>query len=166
MSEKKEKFATFGQRLDTRFWCPPAGFCVSAFVLVKKDDKILLGRIAKPELWKKRWNLPLRPIPWSEKWVIPARHLKYGEHPDEAAKRIIEEILALSSYDLNFLEYQSHLAETGHWDLCFIYQAHTKQEIKTPEWYIELAFKDPKELNRNDFTRSHDDILNELHHRN
>jgi ADP-ribose pyrophosphatase YjhB (NUDIX family) len=159
----KEKFALFGQR-GPRFWCPPAGFCLSAFVLIKENGRVLLGKIAHPEIWKKRWNLPLRPIPWSEKWVIPARHLKYGEHPDEAAERIVEEILELSSYNLNFLQFQSHLTESGHWDICFIYQAYTKQMIKKPKWFEELAFKDPTELNRNDFARSHDDILNELHH--
>jgi len=164
MSEYKDKFASFGVRPDARFWCPPAGVCLSAFVLVTKNGTVLLGRIAKSELWREKWNLPPTPTPWSEKWLIPACHLKYGEHPDEAARRIAKEMLELSSYDLKFLECQSHLGTLGHWDIIFIYQVQTKQEIKTPEWYTELTFKDPKEMDQEDFARHHGDVLGEIRH--
>lgn len=162
MSEKTERLAAFGQGLDARFWCPSSGTCLSAFVLVKKEDKVLLGKIAQPQLWIERWAFPPNIVkrPDVFRWLIPACHLRYGEHPDGAAKRIMEEMLQLSSYSLRFVECQSHLSESGHWDICFIYEAHTDQEIETPAWYSDLTFKSPKEMKAEDFGRHHDDILN------
>jgi ADP-ribose pyrophosphatase YjhB (NUDIX family) len=168
MSKKKEKFASFGTcqtEVDKRFWCPSAGVCISVFVLIKEGDKVLLGKIAQPDVWIERWNLTpnikigIRLDVF--KWTMPACHLKYGEYPDEAARRVLEEMLELSSYEIRFLECQSHLSEHGHWDICFVYEALVNQEIKTPAWFLQLAFKDPKELKPGDYGRGHGDVLSD-----
>lgn len=159
MDENENRFASFGSRPDPRFWSPPSGVCLSSFVIIRKGKGFLMGRIAKPELWRKKWNLPQTSIPWDSKWLIPASHLKYGEHPKDGAKRILKEMLGVSSYGLKFMECQSHLSEDGHWDLCFLYEAQLKEKIETEPWFLELRYRDPVKMSPKDFGRGHEDAL-------
>jgi ADP-ribose pyrophosphatase YjhB (NUDIX family) len=94
--------------------------------------------------------------------------LKYGERPEDAATRILTEMVGAKKAKLKLLQVQSHLAqdpndpESAHWDICFVYGGTLKGKIQAPEWFSELRFAKPKELKSEDFTRGHGDVLKEL----
>ena len=73
------RFARFGAEKIV-YPTPEAGLCVGSFLVIEKKGRILFGKAVKPEFAK-------------GKWLLPASHLKYGEHPDDAAKRILKEQL-------------------------------------------------------------------------
>ena len=79
------------------FWnVPPGGMCVCAFLFVKKDGKILLGKYADDPKWGEFTGLdPTRREVHGKGLTIPASHLKHGEDPRGAAKRVGEEVLQI-----------------------------------------------------------------------
>jgi ADP-ribose pyrophosphatase YjhB (NUDIX family) len=150
---------------------PKGGTCVSVFLVLKGKEGILVGKMAKPEIWIDKFLVGEAFAPKyaaSGKWLIPASHLKYGEKPEDAATRVLVEQVGASKSKLSFLEVQSHLSqdpndpEAAHWDLCLVYGGTVKGKIKRPEWFSELNFVKPKELKSDDFTRGHGDVLKEL----
>jgi len=109
---------------------PRGGTCLSAFLVLKWKAGILVGKMAKPEMWVGRFLVGEAFAPRyvsSNKWVLPASHLKYGEKPEDAAKRVLHEQLGAGSVKLRLLQVQSHLSqdpsdpEAAHWDVCFVY---------------------------------------------
>jgi ADP-ribose pyrophosphatase YjhB (NUDIX family) len=150
---------------------PKGGACISAFLVLKGKDGILVGKMTKPEVWVERFFVGENFAPQyasSGKWLLPASHLKYGEKPDVAAKRILNEQVGLGNVKLAFGQVQSHLPqdpndpESAHWDICFIYQGNVNGEVKRPDWFSELRFVKAKEMTPDDFTRGHGDVLKEL----
>lgn len=150
---------------------PKGGTCISAFLVLTGKGGVLAGKMAKPNIWVEKFLVGENFAPKyasSGKWVLPASHLKYGEKPDDAAKRILTEQLDLGDVKLIFSQVQSHLSEdpndpdSAHWDICFIYEGRVKGEVPKPEWFSELAFLKPKDMSVNDFTRGHGDVLKEL----
>jgi ADP-ribose pyrophosphatase YjhB (NUDIX family) len=149
---------------------PKGGTCLSSFLILKGKGGILVGKMAKPEVWVEKFFVGEKFAPTyaaSNKWLLPASHLKYGEKPDEAAKRILNEQAGLKNVKLTLREVQSHLAEdpndpeAAHWDICFIYEGTVKGKVERPEWFSELKFVLPKELSSDHFTRGHGDVLKE-----
>jgi len=149
---------------------PKGGTCLSSFLILKKKDGILVGKMAKPEIWVERFFVGEQFAPAyaaSNKWLLPASHLKYGEKPSDAAKRILNEQAGLKNVKLTLREVQSHLAEdpadpeSAHWDICFVYEGNMKGKVRQPEWFSELKFVKPKGLKSDDFTRGHGDVLKE-----
>ncbi|MBI2183616.1 MAG: NUDIX hydrolase [Thaumarchaeota archaeon] len=130
---------------------------------MKKSDSILLGKALLPDMAKDRW-------------VIPASQLKYGEHPDDAAKRILREQLKAESEKISYLGIWSFTA--SHWDICFIYDVSLKTEPKPseegeakrfPEDYFkssqllsEFHYFKPEEIRREQMGRGHDYVLEAL----
>ena len=104
----------------------------------------------------------------SNKWLIPASHLKYGEKPEDAAKRVLVEQVGVPKSKLSLVQIQSHLSqdpndpEAAHWDICFVYGGKLRGKPQTPEWFSELRFVKARELASEDFTRGHGDVLREL----
>ena len=149
---------------------PKGGTCLSSFLVLKGKTGVLVGKMTKPEVWVERFMMGEKFAPTyaaSNKWLLPASHLKYGEKPEDAAKRILNEQVQLKNVKLKLREVQSHLAvdpndpEAAHWDICFIYEGTVKGKVKQPEWFSELKFVKPKELSSDDFTRGHGDVLKE-----
>jgi len=150
---------------------PTGGTCISSFLVLKGKNGVLVGKMTKPEVWVERFFVGEAFAPKyasSGKWLLPASHLKYGEKPEDAAKRILSEQLGLKGVKLSLAEVQSHLTgdpkdpEAAHWDICFVYEGTVKGKVPKPEWFSELEFLKPKTLAAEDFTRGHGDVLKEL----
>jgi ADP-ribose pyrophosphatase YjhB (NUDIX family) len=150
---------------------PKGGTCLSAFLVLKGKNGILAGKMTKPEVWVEKFFVGESFAPKytsSAKWTLPASYLKYGEKPEDAARRILTEQLGLSKVKLTLSEVQSHLSgdpndsDAAHWDICFVYEGTVKGKVSKPEWFSELDFLKPKTLSADDFTRGHGDILKEL----
>jgi len=151
---------------------PKGGTCLSAFLVLKGKAGILVGKMAKPEIWVEKFLVGEAFAPRyvsSNKWILPASHLKYGEKPEDAAKRVLVEQVGVGNVKLSLLQVQSHLSqdpndpEAAHWDVCFVYGGQLRgKQLQRPEWFSELTFEKPKALKSQDFTRGHGDILTEL----
>ena len=73
---------------------PKGGTCISSFLVLKAKGGVLVGKMSRPEIWIERFFMGEKFAPQyaaSNKWLIPASHLKYGERPEDAAKRILIE---------------------------------------------------------------------------
>jgi ADP-ribose pyrophosphatase YjhB (NUDIX family) len=150
---------------------PKGGTCISVFLILKGKGGILVGKMAKPDIWIEKFFVGEMFAPQyvsSGKWVIPASHLKYGEKPDDAATRVLNEELGVGNGKPRFRQVQSHLAvdpndpEAAHWDICFVYEGTLKETVDPPEWFSELRFVKPQELLSGDFARGHGDVLKEF----
>jgi|TARA_B100001971_G_C18185386_1_gene535269 ADP-ribose pyrophosphatase YjhB (NUDIX family) len=154
------KFARFGTGPERT---PEEGMCLSSFLVVRKNDSVLVGKVGNPKYWEKKWFVPIAaPERWKNKWVLPAGHLLYGEHPDKTALRILREMLQQKSGKPKFLQTQSQSQPSGHWDICFIYATAVKTDIQKPAWFSEMKFQKISQLKRLDWGRGHGDILNDL----
>ena len=149
---------------------PKGGTCLSSFLVLKGSGGILLGKMAKPEIWVEKFFVGEQFAPKyaaSNKWLLPASHLMFGERPEDAAKRVLNEQLGLKPTKLKLREVQSHLAqdtndpEGAHWDICFVYEGTLKGKAHPQEWFSELKFVKPKGITSEDFTRGHGDVLKE-----
>ena len=154
---------------------PPGGTCLSSFVAVTSDSRLLTGRMAKPEIWVERFfvgeNYAHR-IAESGRKILPASHLKWYESPLEAAERVIREQLNMKAGGgrLKLIDVQSHLSgdpknqsEPAHWDICFVYQlavpGSVERNYSPPEWFAELEFTPLRKLSGESFARGHGDVL-------
>jgi len=149
---------------------PKGGACISVFLVLKRKGGILVGKMAKPEIWVEKFYVGEMFAPKyasSNKWILPASHLEYGEKPGAAAMRVLTQQVGVAQGKLTFREVQSHLSqdpndpEAAHWDLCFVYEGTLKNEVERPDWFSYLKFVNPKELSSEDFTRGHGDVLKE-----
>jgi ADP-ribose pyrophosphatase YjhB (NUDIX family) len=149
---------------------PKGGTCLSSFLILKGSGGILAGKMVRPEIWVERFFVGEQFAPKyaeSNKWLLPACHLKYGEKPEDAARRVLTEQAGLKNVKLALREVQSHLAEdpndseAAHWDICFVYEGNVKGKVERPEWFSELKFVKPKDVTSDDFTRGHGDVLRE-----
>ena len=150
---------------------PKGGTCLSSFLILKRKNEVLVGKMAKPEVWIERFFVGEMFAPKyvsSGKWVIPASHLKYGEKPEDAAMRVLVEQVGASKGKLKLLQVQSHLSqdptdpEAAHWDICFVYEGALKGKVRTPDWFSELKPAKVRTLKSDDFARGHGDVLKEL----
>lgn len=149
---------------------PKGGACISVFLVLKGKGGILVGKMAKPEVWVERFYVGEMFAPKyasSNRWMLPASHLEFGEKPDDAAMRVLTQQVGVGHGKLTFREIQSHLSqdpndpEAAHWDLCFVYEGTLKDKVERPDWFSDLKFVNPKELGSEDFTRGHGDVLKE-----
>jgi hypothetical protein len=156
---------------------PPGGLCLSSFVLVRSGGKVLIGKMAKPQVWIDRFFVGEKFAPdyvASGRYLLPARHLAWYESPLEAAESVIRDQMKLriAKKDIRLVEVQSHIRgdvnsseQPPHWDICFVYEARvpaeTARRLKTPPWFMDLHFVPLSSLSTGDFTRGHGDILQE-----
>ena len=150
---------------------PKGGACLSSFLVMRRKGGILVGKMAKPELWVEKFLVGESYAPKyvsSDKWVLPASHLQFGESPQDAATRILTEEVQAKKTKLRLLQVQSHLSqdpndpEAAHWDICFVHGGTLKRHLERPEWFSELKFINTRSLTTDDFTRGHGDVLKEL----
>lgn len=153
------------------FWkLPPNGMCISAFVLVVQDGKLLLGKYAEDPRWADLVGLdPERVRVHGRGWTVPASQLKFGEEPRAAGRRIAREVLGLpDSVRLGEPRVESdhyvpaRFPELGmHYDLWLLFTAELPAgaRVEKPGWYRELAFHDPRALPASEYGRGHEDVV-------
>jgi len=146
---------------------PPGGMCLSAFLFVERDDKILLGKYADDPRWEtltgldeNRWRTHGQGL------TIPATHMKFGEDPREAAKRVGEEVLLLERITYGEPRVEVDLYEPKrfpgrlHYDVWFLIDVVGEGiEIEVPPWYAELGWHDPRTVPSGAYARSHEDVV-------
>lgn len=149
---------------------PSGGLCLSAFLFLRRGDRILLGRYADDPRWEALAGLDAtRRKAHGRGWTIPASHLKFGEDPREAARRIAEEILGLPpGLDLGEPRVETEFAvparfpELGnHYDVWFFFDAELPagMTVEKPAWYAALEWVDPRATPPEAYGRSHHDIV-------
>jgi 8-oxo-dGTP pyrophosphatase MutT (NUDIX family) len=165
------RFATGGSRARGTWDLPPDGLCLSSFVLLsprEHPERVLVGRLNSGAPWGQIGALDERRIHLNANgWMLPSSHLLYFESPRAAAERVVAEQLGIGPLKFGppeiFSEtYRSprHPEEAEHWDLEFLFRGQLDAETapKHPAW-TELAFVDPARTPRREFTRSHDEVL-------
>ncbi len=154
---------------------PPGAICLSSFVVVKNSSQILVGKMAKPEIWIDRFFVGEDRAPIyvsSGKYLVPASHLAWYESPLEAARRVMADQVLLPELkdQIRLLDVQSHVSgdptnesEPPHWDICFVYETNVPAKIAKnlarPEWFQDFGFISSAMLTREHFTRGHGDVL-------
>jgi len=154
---------------------PPGGTCLSSFVLVTNGRRVLVGKMASPEIWVERFLVGpsfVTKYVESGKYILPARHLHWYESPFDAARSIVRDQIGLDVPDSKIFlaDVQSFVSgdvsdekEPHHWDICFLYRVQVSKsmaaKLRRPEWFSELAFKPLVSLEQEDFTRGHGDVL-------
>ena len=154
---------------------PPGGLCLSSFVVLTTGRDVLIGKMARPEMWVEKFFVGEKFAPTyvqSNKYLLPASHLAWYESPLEAAGRVANEqaMMPIPKEKLKLLGIQSHVSgdptsttEPPHWDICFVYEGNISKsaakKLKAPEWFEDLAFVNRSKLKAEDFTRGHGDVL-------
>lgn len=147
---------------------PEGGMCLSAFLFVKRGNRILLGKYADDPAWEDLTGLDRERLRvHGRAWTIPASHLKYGEDPREAARRVGEEVLGLTGLNYSDPQVEVDLYEPkrfpgrDHYDLWFLVDALLPPTTKVvkPSWYAALEWQDPKALPRDSYARGHEDVV-------
>jgi hypothetical protein len=152
----------------------PGGTCLSSFVVVSRGSRILVGKMARPEIWIERFLVGPKFAPTyagSGKYLLPARHLHWYESPLDAARSVLVDQVRLAPRGrITLVDVQSHVSgdvadekEPPHWDICFLYRVQVSEKeaasLTRPEWFSELAFRPLSGLKPDDFTRGHGDVL-------
>lgn len=83
-------------------------------VVAVRDGQVLLQKGAFPRLEK-----------W---WSVPEDNLKFGEDPEECARRALKEQAQVEVKSLRLLYVQSSVYKDVHWDLWFVYAAEVEGE--------------------------------------
>ncbi len=150
---------------------PPDGLCLSAFVVLSSTERpsfVLLGKIDPAAPWDHLGSLdPTRVEAWKDRWMLPASHLLLLESPQDAAGRILRELVGLSSVPLEGPKVISevytperHPTARQHWDLEFIFQGKVpERSVRRNQAWRELEFVDTRSLENEDLARTHGDIL-------
>jgi len=145
---------------------PRGGFCISVFLIVKRNSEILVGKISNPERWSKNWGLDLaHPERWRDRWQIPAAFLEIGDHPNQTAERILREQLERKEFKISEPKFfvsggeSSVRPGTIHNDLFFVYEMQYPDELVQPECFSELHFVKRPKLSELNFGRGHDEVL-------
>lgn len=111
---------------------------ISSFAIIRKsksEKKILLAKRLRPQFT-------------AGKWTLPSSLIDYGEHPEEAIKRILEVQLGKRPQNAKLIQVQSY--GDKHWDICFVYEVDfdsfgtLSQDIEKVE-YFDISNL-PKEL--------------------
>jgi len=154
---------------------PPGGTCLSSFMVISNGQRILVGKMDRPEIWVEKFlvgTARAKVYADSGKYVLPARHLHWYESPFEAARSVLRDQVGLDvpANRISLMDVQSHVSgdvndekEPPHWDICFVYQMKVSKSpvarLRRPEWFSELVFKPLGSLKQEDFTRGHGDVL-------
>lgn len=151
------------------FWHPPeGGFCLNAFLFVRKGGNVLLGKYADDPKWEELAGLDAgRRQRFGAGWTVPASHVKFGEEPRAAARRVGEEILRASGMAYSEPRVESDVYPASfaggkpHYDVWFFVDARPPRgwEPKAPPWYAALEWQDPTTLPASEYGRGHEDVV-------
>jgi ADP-ribose pyrophosphatase YjhB (NUDIX family) len=163
-------FAFFGP--GDQHFVPSGGFCISVFAIVRKEGAVLLLKPRENPRWAE-WAPNLRaydstmlPAEMS-KWRFPATYVQEGEAPEDALKRVMEDLLGVKHYSsgpqrlLNFYEPSRRYPGKMHWDYCFLFEVSTDEEVATSPWLEETKFVDPTQ-ERPELGSSQGEVLERL----
>lgn len=145
---------------------PPAGTCISTFVIARHGSSILLALPRMHNAWPTKGGYDKERLAELEKqnaWLLPATHLKMDEHPNKAAARITREWAGLKG-NPRFKMLQSHVRQRqngNHWDLCFVYELRASSIPKLKPWWADMEFVRPAQIRRMTLGRGHKDVLKE-----
>lgn len=160
-------FALFGQD----FGYPGGGFCVSVFLLVADEGRVLVGRMREAPRWTQEWNPNLAHYDADmlarafSALRFPASYLREGEAPDAAARRVARDQLGLDDVALGA---PVILSEAGpsrrspgfqHWDLVFVYRVDGRAPAVVPDHWAELAAREVASLRPEEFAMLHGELL-------
>jgi ADP-ribose pyrophosphatase YjhB (NUDIX family) len=147
-----------------------AGVCLSAFVVARRGNSVLVCRPRGSDAWPKKGDYPKHlavKLELEGAWLMPATHLLMEESPDNAAQRIAREWVGLVGRP-RFVMVQSHTrphslwrrnAEGKHWDICFVYELAVRGIPKTRPWWSEMRIVPFSQVRRMKMGRGHKDIL-------
>jgi ADP-ribose pyrophosphatase YjhB (NUDIX family) len=155
-----DKFGFFGP--SERHFVPSGGFCISAFAISRKDEDVLVLRPAKHEKWEKwapNWKIysPEALEREYKSWRFPSSYVKFGEHPDDTLRRIMEEQLGISRYQVksyrlvNYYSPSRRYQGEMHWDYCFMYNVSFNGSPTLKPWIQDISYVQIKELREEDF---------------
>jgi ADP-ribose pyrophosphatase YjhB (NUDIX family) len=105
-----------------------------ADVLVRAGDRVLLVRYADPEKYDDERG-----------WFLPDDFLRHGEHPADAAKRILADQVGITAVDLTLDHVESFDGED--WHLIFHFKAepvhpdlpHASRDVAEARWFSLTA---------------------------
>lgn len=142
---------------------PEGGFCISSFVILHKKgrpNEVLLGKLDASAEWERIGGLDKdRAETNSKGWMLPGCHLIYGESPQDAAKRILTEMLGMPDQKLQGpVVFSEVYGPKNHWDIEFVFTGE-RDDVKPHSAWRELRFVDTTRLRQADFARNHQDVL-------
>ena len=155
-------------------WEESDGFCISSFVILTdaaEPYRVLVGKVNPTGPWEHLGGLnPERARLHAGGWMLPASQLLLREGPDEAAHRILLEMLGGIDPTLEAPRVVSEVyapkrnpEARSHWDLSFLYRGRWDGPVpQLPEVWRELRFVDVRESPRTAFARSHDEVLDSV----
>jgi ADP-ribose pyrophosphatase YjhB (NUDIX family) len=154
---------------------PVGGMCVSVFLFVERDGKVLAGKYQPHPGWVEMAGLDeSRVTRDAGRWTLPARQLKMGEDPRDAARQIGTEILGIED-----IEYGEPRVETDWWvlgedawgpperkkmhhfDIWFFVDGKLPAGVQpqAPPWYSQVGWVDPATADSATWGRLHEDVV-------
>ena len=172
MARSVAKFVRYGPA--PRYQMPEAGFCASSFVIVRKGAKILAGIPRDQRRWRTQWQpninaySPRDQVAEFASWRLPAAFLYEGEHPEDAARRVLRDQLRIGARKLgppvihSFYDPSTWYPGHRHYDLCFVYQVQGVAPRTVPSWWQRLEFVEPRFLRSQELGSAMNDLLKRL----
>ncbi len=166
------KFVRYGPA--PRYGLPEAGFCASAFVIVRRGSKVLAGIPRDHPRWTREWApnwLVYRKESVDDElrsWRLPASYLYEGENPDHTALRVARDQLRLPKAHVDrpachaFYDESSWYPDHKHFDLCFVYETRGTAPKTTPPWWGRLEWVDPAFLRKQDLGSAMGDLVRKI----
>ncbi len=166
------KFVRYGPA--PRYGMPEAGFCASAFVLVRRGTRILAGIPKDQRKWRDQWQPNIRTYtPAAQEaefrsWRLPASFLFEGEHPADTARRVMRDQLRMPPKRLDggeifaFYDPSSWYPGRRHYDLCFVYEVRGVAPKAIPAWWQRLEFVEARFLKAQELGSAMSDLMRML----
>lgn len=155
-----DKFGFFGP--SEKHFVPSGGFCISAFAIARKDADVLVLRPAKHEKWGEwapNWRVysPEALEREHKSWRFPSSYVKFGEHPDDTLRRIMEGQLGISRYLVKGCRLENYYSPSRryqgemHWDYCFVYNVSLNDSPVPKPWIEDIRYVPLEGLSEEDF---------------
>jgi ADP-ribose pyrophosphatase YjhB (NUDIX family) len=147
--------------------------CISAFALVRRGGKFLLGIPRQNQRWISEWISAWAVYSKEEleeaftQWRLPSCYIREGEHPEDAVRRVIRDQLGLKKFTVSGPRVFSYAWPSDwypgndHWDLVLVYRVKTSERIKRLPWWKELSFVGKDDLRHANFGWN-DDLMKDL----
>ncbi len=119
---------------------------VSSFAIIKQGNKLLLAKRIRPEFT-------------ANKWTLPSSLINFGEHPEQAIKRIVKEQVGAEPKNVELIDVQSY--GDKHWDLCFVYEVSIDGTGKLSADVEKVEYFEKGKLPP-EFRADHNEILQNL----
>lgn len=154
-----------------RYGIPDAGFCASSFVLVREGPKLLAGIPKDHPRWRREWAPNFLVYTAADladefrSWRLPAAYLYEGEHPEDTARRVLQDQLRMPRKKLgqvsiySFHDPSSWYPGRKHYDLCFVFEVRGAPLSRVPPWWQRLEFLSVRELQKAELGSAMSDLM-------